>query len=341
MSAELLWSSFSDLRKSRERRDRTEMMEDAQEAGRKEGHSGGMSVLKVLSTDQEKGGAWRVCPALVAIKRKNHTSDPFDRSTSGIIWGEHSAGARLSRQRTFLGGREDTWRPVTDLDAQRGGEPRRVSKRERKRIKGVRRRQKRKERWRQSQLQAKILVIRWDSSDEDDEDVTKEGYVCAVCLDVYFSPYMCQPCKHIFCEPCLRTLAKNCPASTPCPLCRTIITHVFFQNELNQMARTFFPKEYLCRKQNFQKASCAKWPLPSCRKLFRIFGGFRRPSSPGGRHQLSRAGGGFRLNTLDFDDDARGWHFDMDMVIIYIYSVNWIVGFFIFCILCYLFFPSF
>lgn len=43
--------------------------------------------------------------------------------------------------------------------------------------------------------------------------------------------------------------------------------------ELNQTARTSFPKEYLSRKQNFQKASCAKWPLPSCRKLFRIFGG--------------------------------------------------------------------
>ena len=46
-----------------------------------------------------------------------------------------------------------------------------------------------------------------------------------------------------------------------------------FLTELNQTARTFFPKEYLSRKQNFQKASCAKWPLPSCRKLFRIFGG--------------------------------------------------------------------
>ncbi|XP_077416405.1 uncharacterized protein rnf180a [Vanacampus margaritifer] len=222
-----------------------------------------------------------------------------------------------------------------------GRPERRMSKRERKRVKCVRRRQRRKERWRQSQMQGSTGSASSSGSDEDEEDVTKEGYVCAVCLDVYFSPYMCQPCKHIFCEPCLRTLAKNCPASTPCPLCRTIITHVFFQKELNQMARTFFPKEYACRKQNFQKASCAKWPLPSCRKLFRLFGGFRRPSSPGARHQLPRAGGGFHLNALDFDDDARGWHFDMDMVIIYIYSVNWIVGFFVFCILCYLFFPSF
>ncbi|XP_023249298.1 E3 ubiquitin-protein ligase RNF180 isoform X2 [Seriola lalandi dorsalis] len=181
------------------------------------------------------------------------------------------------------------------------------------------------------------------SSSEDDEDVSagdREGYICAVCLDVYFSPYMCHPCNHIFCEPCLRTLAKNSPTNTPCPLCRTIITHVFFQKELNQTARTFFPKEYLSRKQNFQKASCAKWPLPSCRKLFRIFGGFQRQSSPIARRQFPH-GGGYRLDAMDFEDDSRGWRFDMDMVIIYIYSVNWVIGFFIFCFLCYLFFPSF
>ncbi|XP_037634438.1 uncharacterized protein si:dkey-250l23.4 [Sebastes umbrosus] len=223
---------------------------------------------------------------------------------------------------------------------------RRMSKREKNRIKCLRRRQRRRERWRQSQLQESRQSSTGNpssSSSEDDEDVSagdREGYICAVCLDVYFSPYMCHPCNHVFCEPCLRTLAKSSPTSTPCPLCRTIITHVFFQKELNQTARTFFPKEYLSRKQNFQKASCAKWPLPSCRKLFRIFGGFQRPSSPIARRQFPH-GGGYRLDALDFEDDSRGWHFDMDMVIIYIYSVNWVIGFFIFCFLCYLFFPSF
>ncbi|KAM8760513.1 E3 ubiquitin-protein ligase RNF180 [Acanthopagrus schlegelii] len=223
---------------------------------------------------------------------------------------------------------------------------RRMSKREKNRIKCLRRRQRRRERWRQSQLQESRQSSTGNpssSSSEDDEDVSagdREGYICAVCLDVYFSPYMCHPCNHIFCEPCLRTLAKNSPTNTPCPLCRTIITHVFFQKELNQTARTFFPKEYLSRKQNFQKASCAKWPLPSCRKLFRIFGGFQRQSSPMARRQFPH-GGGYRLDAMDFEDDSRGWRFDMDMVIIYIYSVNWIIGFFIFCFLCYLFFPSF
>nr|XP_057926934.1 E3 ubiquitin-protein ligase RNF180 [Doryrhamphus excisus] len=237
--------------------------------------------------------------------------------------------------------------PLTPIQQLPSVGERRMSKRERKRIKCLRRRQRRKERWRQTQLQNSTANVSSSSSSDDDDDdnddevvCDKEGYICAVCLDVYFSPYMCQPCRHIFCEPCLRTLARNCPANTPCPLCRTTITHVFFQKELNQIARTIFPKEYLCRKQNFQKASCARWPLPSCRKLFRIFGGFRRPSSPRARHQLPR-GGAYRLDALDFDDDTHGWHFDMEMVIIYIYSVNWIVGFFIFCVLCYFFFPSF
>ncbi|KAI4887986.1 hypothetical protein NFI96_027350 [Prochilodus magdalenae] len=112
---------------------------------------------------------------------------------------------------------------------------------------------------------------------------------------------------------------------------------VYF-SELNHTARTFFPKEYLSRKQNFQKASCAKWPLPSCRKLFRIFGGFQRQSSPIARRQFPH--GGYRLDALDFEDDSRGWRFDMDMVIIYIYSVNWVIGFIIFIFLCYCFFPS-
>ncbi|XP_047446739.1 uncharacterized protein rnf180a isoform X2 [Mugil cephalus] len=233
-------------------------------------------------------------------------------------------------------------------------EERRMSKRQKNRIKSLRRRQRRREKWRQSQQHESRQSSTGNPSSsssstsssngsETDEALStrdREGYICAVCLDVYFSPYMCHPCSHIFCEPCLRTLAKSNPTNTPCPLCRSVITHVFFQKELNQTARTLFPKEYLSRKQNFQKASCAKWPLPSCRKLFRIFGGFQRQPSPIARRQFPHRGG-YRLDAMDFEDDSRGWRFDMDMVIIYIYSVNWIIGFFIFCFICYFFFPSF
>ncbi|XP_042546841.1 E3 ubiquitin-protein ligase RNF180 [Dipodomys spectabilis] len=209
----------------------------------------------------------------------------------------------------------------------------RLNKRERSKLRSLRRRQRRHERW----LQKQTLNNEMSTDDDNEYAEEKDGYICAVCLDVYFNPYMCYPCHHIFCEPCLRTLAKDNPANTPCPLCRTIISRVFFQTELNNATKTFFTKEYLKIKQSFQKSSSAKWPLPSCKKRFHLFGGFHRRAAPVTRRQFPH--GAHRMDYLHFEDDSRGWWFDMDMVIIYIYSVNWVIGFIVFCFLCYFFFP--
>ncbi|XP_071769956.2 E3 ubiquitin-protein ligase RNF180 [Centroberyx gerrardi] len=211
----------------------------------------------------------------------------------------------------------------------------RLSKREKNRLKSHRRKQRRRERWIHSQLeQEQARSVSGLLTDSEEED--REGYTCAVCLDVYYSPYSCQPCGHVFCEPCLRTLAKNRPTNTPCPLCRTLISHTLFQKELNQTAKTFFPKVYHTRKQNFQKATCAKWPLPNCRKRFRIFWGYQRQAATAGR-RWHFAPAGFTLDALDLAD-MRGWLFDIDLVIIYIHSVNWILAFLLLCFLIYFFF---
>ncbi|XP_034403037.1 E3 ubiquitin-protein ligase RNF180 [Cyclopterus lumpus] len=206
----------------------------------------------------------------------------------------------------------------------------RLSKKEKNRLKSLRRKQRR-ERWLHSQLeQAESVSASQLSSEQED----REGLTCAVCLEVYFSPYSCQPCGHVFCEPCLRSIAKNRPTHTPCPLCRTLISHTTFHTELNQTAETFFPKVYSARRQNFQKASCAKWSLPSCRKRFRTFWGEQRQAAGRRWHFVH---GGFTLDTLDFTD-IRGWLFDIGLVIIYIHSVNWILAFLFFCFLMYYFF---
>ncbi|NXO86103.1 RN180 ligase, partial [Sitta europaea] len=207
-----------------------------------------------------------------------------------------------------------------------------LSKRERNKLKRLRRKQRRREQCLQKQPANNL-----HTDDEHELRGDKESYLCAVCLDVYFNPYMCYPCHHIFCEPCLRMLAKDNPTSTPCPLCRTTIARVFFQTDLNNSTRSFFPMEYLNLKENFQKSSSAKWPLPSCKKAFRVFEGFRRHSNTVTRRNFPHAA--HRMDYMDFEDDSCGWWFDMDMVIIYIYSVNWIIGFIVFCFLCYFFFP--
>ncbi|CAM5145023.1 unnamed protein product [Natator depressus] len=209
-----------------------------------------------------------------------------------------------------------------------------LSKRERSKLKNLRKKQRKRERW----LQKQTLNDDLNTDDEHEQRGDKESYLCAVCLDVYFNPYMCYPCHHIFCEPCLRMLAKDNPTNTPCPLCRTIIARVFFQTELNNSTKSFFPTEYLKLKESFQKSSSSKWPLPSCRKPFRVCdAGFQRHTDPVARRHFPHAA--HRMDYMDFEDDSRGWWFDMDMVVIYIYSVNWVIGFIVFCFLCYFFFP--
>ncbi|CAJ1071139.1 E3 ubiquitin-protein ligase RNF180 isoform X1 [Xyrichtys novacula] len=211
----------------------------------------------------------------------------------------------------------------------------RLNKREKNRLKSLQRKQRRRERWLNSQLELeqaeKVSAPLLDSEEED-----KEGLTCAVCLDVYFSPYCCQPCCHVFCEPCLRTIAKNRPANTPCPLCRTLISQTTFSKELNQAAKTFFPKVYCSRKQSFHNAPCAKWPLPSCRKRFRTFWEDRRYAAMAGR-RWHFVHGGFTLGALDLTD-MRGWLFDIGPVMVYVHSVNWILVLLFLGFLMYYFF---
>ncbi|XP_036444748.1 E3 ubiquitin-protein ligase RNF180 isoform X1 [Colossoma macropomum] len=205
-----------------------------------------------------------------------------------------------------------------------------LTKKEKNRLKSLRRKQRKKARWIQSQIEEKS--VKWNLTSSDDEE--KEGYTCAVCLDVYYNPYMCQPCSHVFCEPCLRTVAKNRPSSTPCPLCRTLISHVLFQQELHQTTRTYFPKEYLSRKETFQKTNYSKWPLPSCPKRFRILWGFQRRGAFTSRWQFPHRA--FGLDGLELGD-MRGWPFDSDIVIVSIYSFHWVLAFILFCGLFYFF----
>ena len=51
----------------------------------------------------------------------------------------------------------------------------------------------------------------------DDMDLD-EDFKCAICLDLLYRPQMLEPCRHIFCETCLKR-ARICI----CPMCRTPI----------------------------------------------------------------------------------------------------------------------
>ncbi|XP_032426216.1 E3 ubiquitin-protein ligase RNF180-like isoform X1 [Xiphophorus hellerii] len=148
----------------------------------------------------------------------------------------------------------------------------RLSKTDQNRLKSRRRKQRRRERWLQSQLQEEEEKEPAQSSPARPpacEDVDRDGLTCAVCLDVFFRPRSCLPCAHVFCEPCLRRLARNRAAHTPCPLCRRLISNTGFHRELDHRAKTLFPKVWATRRQNFQNSLSARWPLPSSREQTR------------------------------------------------------------------------
>ncbi|XP_014913970.1 E3 ubiquitin-protein ligase RNF180-like isoform X1 [Poecilia latipinna] len=175
----------------------------------------------------------------------------------------------------------------------------RLSKTDQNRLKSQRRKQRRRERWLQSQLQ--------EEEEEEPssparplagEDVDRDGLTCAVCLDVFFRPRSCLPCAHVFCEPCLRRLARNRAAHTPCPLCRRLIANTGFHRELDHRAKTLFPKVWATRRQNFQNSPSARWPLPSSREQSRFLCCHGRSAEAAWRR--------WRLTQRPFDLSAQG-----------------------------------
>ena len=45
---------------------------------------------------------------------------------------------------------------------------------------------------------------------------------CGICLEIFHRPHRLSPCLHLFCDPCLRRLARA--RIQKCPICRSVIT---------------------------------------------------------------------------------------------------------------------
>ncbi|XP_042237063.1 uncharacterized protein LOC121876174 [Homarus americanus] len=127
-----------------------------------------------------------------------------------------------------------------------------------------------------------------DEGDEvttDDEDQPPEYLKCPVCLDVLYSPLVARPCGHIFCEPCLRRLARPNPTHTLCPMCRQIIGQCMPCPKLATEVREKFSELYGRRRQYEQQHNSQHMPLPWL-KHFRF-----RQFQYNSRGWVERAGG--------------------------------------------------
>jgi hypothetical protein len=101
----------------------------------------------------------------------------------------------------------------------------------------------------------------------DVRDIPKElvdTYTCSICLEIYYDPHTCQPCRHVFCSPCLRRLNRSShDLSTKCPLCRKVISLCQLNEEMNNLVRGMFPEEISKRKSIERKGHEKLPPLPN------------------------------------------------------------------------------
>ncbi|XP_077993534.1 uncharacterized protein LOC144447398 [Glandiceps talaboti] len=160
--------------------------------------------------------------------------------------------------------------PSDELEREQRSEPerRQISRRERNRRRHDRRRARKRFRVLNPNSNT-YSVLQQDSNVQSESDTESEtdtshidSHCCPVCLDVFFKPHICQPCNHIFCDPCLRQLAQNNPLTTPCPLCRNIIRHVKLCKDLGKEVQTLYPEEYVARRKAERRTLNNSYPLP-------------------------------------------------------------------------------
>ncbi|XP_066954696.1 uncharacterized protein [Macrobrachium rosenbergii] len=143
-----------------------------------------------------------------------------------------------------------------------------------------------------------------ETSDDDERSKWLEDIpphlTCSVCLDLLYSPFVAQPCGHVFCEPCLRRLARPNPTKTCCPLCRQIIGQCMPSRDLAAEVREKFPNLYQERHEFEQTHNIQHIPLPWIKN-------FRMDQGDIYRGSLVQMAGGWRPVLLMLAVNALGF----------------------------------
>jgi hypothetical protein len=89
-----------------------------------------------------------------------------------------------------------------------------------------------------------------------------DDLLCPVCLDLYHHPHVTDPCSHVFCDPCLRRLAKKDPFNCPCPLCRRHIWLCQPHQDLSATIQTRYSQQHMARARLETATTIYQQPLP-------------------------------------------------------------------------------
>ena len=76
--------------------------------------------------------------------------------------------------------------------------------------------------------------------------VSEIDVTCSICLDRLHRPQEIDPCKHMFCQPCLIRLSQA--GGTNCPLCRGAINGSKVNRALGEAIANQYPEDYISRE---------------------------------------------------------------------------------------------
>ncbi len=99
-----------------------------------------------------------------------------------------------------------------------------------------------------------------DGTEDDEAEDAMAELLCPICWELLHRPHRLNPCLHLFCDPCLRRLARA--RIHTCPICRCLITDCHLDEELHNSIDNQHQDVYIQRQQVEMISGIFNEPLP-------------------------------------------------------------------------------
>ncbi|CAL4114916.1 unnamed protein product, partial [Meganyctiphanes norvegica] len=158
----------------------------------------------------------------------------------------------------FLTDDEEDQEDHTDIPIPSGPQGRKI-RRELKRRQRKNRNKAKAEQWLQEKAENEEDNKSQKEAGEEESSRIPGHLTCPICLDLLHNPCRTQPCKHLFCESCLRQMGGE---NTACPLCREVIGQCKPDKDISEEIRVNFPVLCSVRQEFERKQIKFERPLP-------------------------------------------------------------------------------
>ena len=108
-----------------------------------------------------------------------------------------------------------------------------------------------------------MVMVTLHNNNEKTKHMGDDGLVkeCPICLDTLHKPCQILPCKHIYCDPCLRRLYQS--GTSLCPLCRATINGCYLDRKLDNKIKDLNVEKHTVRQKKEENSDVYQLPLPA------------------------------------------------------------------------------